>query len=263
MSVDTHIHLFTQMLPRAQSVRHDPSYDAPLAVLRACAAGTGVDRYVIVQPSFLGTDNTYLLSQLQAHAELVAGVAVLDRATPDEEIRHLARLGVRGIRLNLLGQPLARALDSATLDLVTRCAAQGLHIELHDDGARLPYVLDQVAPRAETIVIDHFGRPLAGQGGVESKAFRSLLRIGEGCDWYVKVSAPYRCPGVDIARAYRMFRQEWGVERLLWGSDWPWTQHESGRDYPGWVRPFEEGEDLPALLDVNAQRVYGFGRSEE
>ncbi|WP_417252075.1 amidohydrolase family protein [Castellaniella sp.] len=257
MSIDTHIHLFHRGLPRAQGIRHDPAYDAPLDQLLLCATGTSVDRFVIVQPSFLGTDNQFLLDQLQRYPALIAGVAVLDPGVSEDEIEQLARLGIRGIRLNLLGRELSQVLSAETLSLVARCAEHGLHIELHDDGARLPQVLALVAPLAKTLVIDHFGRPNVARGGLQSNEFQTLLNSGEGKDWYVKISAPYRCPGIDVYAAWQNFLQHWGPERLLWGSDWPWTQNENYLSYTDWCRPFDAEGDLPARLEGNALRLYG------
>jgi len=114
-----------------------------------------------------------------------------------------------------------------------------------------------VAPLARTLVVDHFGRPNAQKGGLKSPEFEALLRAGEGRDWYVKVSAPYRCPGIDVEQAWHLFRLRWGIERLLWGSDWPWTQHETLIDYVQWCEPFDGEGRLPVLLEANAMRVFG------
>src|SRR5690606_42018349 len=92
--------------------------------------------------------------------------------------------------------------------------------------------------------------------------FKSLLPVGSGRDWYVKISAPYRCPDIDVHQAWREFRRHWGLERLLWGSDWPWTQHETLMDYASWCAPFDDEEDLPTLLETNALRVYGGGKNK-
>lgn len=264
MSIDTHIHLFTRALPRKADRRHDPEYDATLERLLAVAAGSGVRRFVVVQPSFLGSDNSYMLEQVRRHPDVLTGVAVLDPATSEQEINLLCASGVRGIRLNLLGRNLDDELGEPTLRLVQRCAEQGLHIEVHDSGDRLPFILDKVAPLARTIVVDHFGRPNPGRGGLDSPEFRSLLRMGaeEERDWYVKISAPYRCPGIDIGHAYRLFRQHWGADKLLWGSDWPWTQHETLIDYANWCSPFAEEGDPPSLLATNAQRLYRFPQGD-
>lgn len=258
MAIDTHIHLFTRTLPQVTGARHNPAYDATLVDLQAVSAGSGVERYVAVQPSFLGYDNAYLLEQIRRHPTLLTGVAVLDPATTDEEIAGLRTSGIRGMRLNLLGRPLDRVLTETTLRLVQRCAEQGLHVEVHDHGQRLPHVLDRIAAVAKTVVIDHFGRPDSEKGGLLAPTFETLLRSGEGRDWYVKISAPYRCPGMDVTSAYQLFRQRWGVGKLLWGSDWPWTQHESLINYSAWCKPFDEEENTAALLDENAQRLFDF-----
>lgn len=258
MSIDTHIHLFTRGLPRASDIRHDPGYDATLDQLQALAEVCGVKRFVIVQPSFLGSDNSYLLEQIARHPDLMVGVAVLDPATREQEIESLRAKGIRGIRLNLLGRDLNQALNASTLGLVARCTEQGLHIEVHDNGSRLPYVLEKVGPLARTLVVDHFGRPDAQSGGIASPEFETLLEAGAQREWYVKISAPYRCPGVDVGQACRRFIEHWGADKLLWGSDWPWTQHERQLEYADWCGTFAEQGELWAQMEANARRVFGF-----
>ncbi|MBM7483709.1 hypothetical protein ACVWWI_002974 [Bradyrhizobium sp. USDA 3686] len=68
-----------------------------------------------------------------------------------------------------------------------------------------------------------------------SPASRTLMadcagsRAGGGVD-----SAPYRngAAGEDFAKtAYPLLRNAYGLDRLLWGSDWPHTQFEKAQSY--------------------------------
>lgn len=258
MSIDAHIHLFHRGLPRAPRRRHDPAYDATLDALEAIAAPCGVERFVVVQPSFLGYDNSYLIGQIRAHPRTLRGVAVLDPTTRGSEIDALLRIGVVGLRLNLLGTDLAHSLSRAQLDLVEQCAQRGMSVELHDTCARLPLAIDAVAPRAQRVVIDHFGRPDAAVGGVASAEFSRLLQQATRYGLFFKISAPYRSPGLQVRKAFDAIAAAVGENRLLWGSDWPWTQHEDRIDYAGWCRPFDPDEDLPRRLAPAAQAFYGF-----
>ncbi len=255
MSIDTHVHLFHPGLPRAPHARHDPRYEAAFATLDALGAASGVTRFVVVQPSFLGTDNDFLLAEIAARPARLRGVAVLDPATPGSRLDELVRAGVTGVRLNLLGTDHAVSLDAAQLALVERCAAHGLSVELHDDCERLVAALEKVLPRGARTVVDHFGRP---QQGLDSPAFRRLLELGGRHALYAKVSAPYRTAGLDARAAFAALESALGPGRLLWGSDWPWTQHERALTYDGWCRAIDPGGSLPARLAPAAEALYGF-----
>lgn len=58
-AVDAHAHVFAHGLPLAPVVRHAPDYDATLDTYIAHLAEHGITHAVLVQPSFLGTDNTF------------------------------------------------------------------------------------------------------------------------------------------------------------------------------------------------------------
>ncbi len=80
------------------------------------------------------------------------------------------------------------------------------------------------------IVIDHFGLP-DPRLGLRDPGFRALLREGETGRTFVKLSAGYRCHGLDVAPLAGALLATLGPRRLLWGSDWPWTQFEKDRSY--------------------------------
>jgi predicted TIM-barrel fold metal-dependent hydrolase len=67
--IDSHAHVFVRGLPLASGRRYAPTYEATLDDYRAMLASIGLSHGVLVQPSFLGTDNGFLLSCLDAHPE--------------------------------------------------------------------------------------------------------------------------------------------------------------------------------------------------
>ena len=75
---------------------------APLETLKRLGAPRGITRFVIVQPSFYGADNSATLDALDELDGNGRGVAVIDprRHTP-ERWRTFHRRGVRGLRINL------------------------------------------------------------------------------------------------------------------------------------------------------------------
>jgi predicted TIM-barrel fold metal-dependent hydrolase len=78
--VDTHIHVFVRGLPLAPVRRYVPEYDATCEDYLRHAQPSGVTHAVIVQPSFLGTDNSYMCGVLRQHRHALRGIAVVGRA---------------------------------------------------------------------------------------------------------------------------------------------------------------------------------------
>ncbi len=70
MIVDTHAHVFARSLPVLPDARYVPGYDATIAQHLDLLDAHGVDCGVLVQPSFLGTDNRHLLTALAAALRL-------------------------------------------------------------------------------------------------------------------------------------------------------------------------------------------------
>ena len=105
-TIDTHAHVFHRGLKLAPGRRYAPDYDAPLALYLEQLDRNGMSNGVLVQPSFLGTDNSYLVESLKTAGGRLRGIAVVDPSVTADELRALDRAGVVGIRLNLVGQPL-------------------------------------------------------------------------------------------------------------------------------------------------------------
>lgn len=264
MSIDCHVHLFIKDQAAVAQPRHRPKYDATFDQLRALAEPHGIAQFVLVQTSFMGTDNKYLLSHLESEPERFKGVFILDPNTTASELRELKSRGVAGIRLNLFGTNLNETLNDAQLAFIARCAAEKLSVGIHDDAARLIGILDRINTRADQLVIDHFGRPESLTHAECDPLYTALLSRMSRLNCHVKISAPYRAPNMDPVRAFKLLSEALGPDKLLWASDWPWTQNEDFLTYATWVRPFEEAAAQPSLaesLSNNARQFYGFTAS--
>src|SRR5688500_20326153 len=105
-AVDSHAHVFARGLPLAPQRRHAPDYDALLADYLALLDAHAVSHAVLVQPSFLGTDNRFLLDALRACPQRLRGVVIVEPVIGEDELAAMDRQGVCGIRLNLVAPPL-------------------------------------------------------------------------------------------------------------------------------------------------------------
>lgn len=258
MSIDCHIHVFKTSLKTIPNARHLPHYDATVEMLRPIAARANVNRFVIVQTSFLGSQNDHMLAEIAKDPQHLRGVVILDACASASEIRALGRQGVVGLRLNLFKTDLEQTLSEGHLAMVQRCSDAGWSIGVHDDAVRLPQILDRIGDRSPKLVIDHFGRPEAYGGDIRHPGYRVLLKRLTAMGAYVKISASYRSPGLDVSRAITLLRDELGEDKLLWASDWPWTQHEAGRDYFRWAHPDGDDISLAQRLSKNAELFYEF-----
>ncbi|MEN9793743.1 MAG: hypothetical protein RJA17_283, partial [Pseudomonadota bacterium] len=200
----------------------------------------------------------YLLGEIAKDPQHLRGVVILDACTSAAEIRALGRQGVVGLRLNLFKTDLEQTLSEDHLAMVQRCSDAGWSIGIHDDAVRLPQILDRIRDRAPKLVIDHFGRPESYGGDIHHTDYRVLLKRLAATNAYVKISASYRSPGLDVPSAIGLLRDELGEDKLLWASDWPWTQHEAGRGYIQWAHADGETNSLAQRLAKNAELFYEF-----
>ena len=260
-AIDTHFHLFALPQAVATQARYRPAYAAAYEAWQALARAQRVDRGVVVQPSFLGTDNGELVAELDAHPNL-RGVAVLGADASAEQIRELDRHRVTGLRWNMIGQAQHAVWRDPAWSAVLHAAhALGWHLELHVDPGALPLALAQLPEVPIPLVLDHFGKP-AADPLLAQATFDAAARCAQTRPVFVKLSGPYRNPGIDLVAAARQWRSRLGPDCLLWGSDWPWTNHESALDYARsrdlvrvWLAEWPAEVEG---LDRNARSLFGF-----
>lgn len=231
--IDTHAHVFHRGLKLAPGRRYAPDYDAPLSLYLEQLDRNGITNGVLVQPSFLGTDNSYLVDCLKQTGGRLRGIAVVDPAVATDELRGLDRAGVVGIRLNLVGQPLPDLTAAEWKTLLANAKAMGWQVEIQRNASDLAVLVPQLLDHGVTIVLDHYALP-DPKLGVTDPGFQSVLKFAATRNVWVKISAPYRngAAGESFAKeAYPLLRNAYGLDRLLWGSDWPHTQFEATQNY--------------------------------
>jgi predicted TIM-barrel fold metal-dependent hydrolase len=228
MRCDSHVHIIgpTALYPQ-HPARAYLAGVAELGTLRRLGKARDISRFVIVQPSFYGSDNTLLLEGLDALGDLGRGVVVVDADHSDEVLlAEWAKRGVRGLRLNLysaLGTP--KPFDSEFAAMVRIARAMNWQVEVI---APIRVIVDQaqmLAGASAPVVIDHYGvygnsTPTAAEG-------RQLLGLLELPHIWMKLSAPYRVgdnplqtkPDSGWLKAILTRARD----RCVWGSDWPHT----------------------------------------
>jgi len=239
-SADCHVHVIgpKSRFPLIKDRRYTPM-DAPTDALAAMLKRSGLDRVVLVQPSFYGTDNACMLDCLAALPGARA-VAVLPAAVPGAALDDLHKRGVRGLRVNIATAGTA-SLDAMRDDIVAAarlCDRNGWHVQIFVPST----VLAPLAPTLRALpvptVIDHFGLIAPNTAGEPLSTLIGLLESGKA---WVKISGAYRIaadpadPRIDpLARRLCAANPD----RVVWGSDWPHTPRHDIRK-PG------EAEELP------------------
>lgn len=229
--VDTHIHVFVRGLPLAPVRRYVPDYDATYEDYQAQMHANGITHAVIVQPSFLGTDNSYMCGVLRQHRQALRGIAVVEPSISEAELDALQADGVVGIRLNLDGLPIPELTRGPWPGLLASLRRRRWQVEVHRVGHDLPAFVPALLEAGVDVVLDHFGRP-DDDLGADDPAFRTLLGWGASRRLWVKLSGAYRngSEGRGFAHAPRqaqLLLEHVGADRLVWGSDWPHTRHET------------------------------------
>lgn len=225
--VDTHFHIFEAGVCVA-GARYVPTYSAHLSEWVAQAQTVGINRGVCVQPSFLGSDNSLMLRALEAFPELLRGIAVVTPDVQTDALSVLHQAGVCGIRLNLAG--VSHEIPNWTLaDHIWRFMySVGWHLEVHTDQGRLPDVLRQL-PSDIPLVVDHMAKPQ--QVHANDPSLQALVQRAKGSSVHVKLSGAYRLSGLNARQLATLLLHELGADALLWGSDWPCTNHEKFADF--------------------------------
>ncbi|KAA0695755.1 hypothetical protein DTW90_22555 [Neorhizobium sp. P12A] len=262
--VDTHVHIFERRLPLAAARRYAPDYDATPEELRREMRTAGIAKAVIVQPSFLGTDNHYLLDTIVADPQSFAGIAVIDPASGIDELEALKEAGIVGVRLNCIGQPAPDLHRGDHGVMAHRLGELDLVLQIQAEGVQWLSIAPGLDDLPCTILVDHFGRTSAGD---ESGGFEALLSSATVASnvWF-KFSGPYRFPEDAADRCAAAILDVTGHDRIVWGSDWPWTQFEKQHTYQEtfhWLdRWVGDAGNRQQILADNPARLFDFNSNK-
>ncbi|MFK3677780.1 amidohydrolase family protein [Microbacterium sp. NPDC090218] len=220
---------------------------------------------------------------------IVAGIR-LDRGT--DTVAHLEGLVaeplVVGVRHNLQNEPDGLAVSAAFVTGAREVASHGLTFDACVRAAQLPDVARLAGAVPELrIVLDHLGKPAIGTAAAPSAPsaewVRDLAEFARHPNTFCKLSGlPGEAGGDWSAEQIEPFldvaADAFGVERLMWGSDWPVSvigPAESGDPHApadgsatyqptgrtrwadaviAWAQ--SRGHDLDTILWATAEQVY-------
>ncbi|MBL9122340.1 MAG: amidohydrolase family protein [Planctomycetaceae bacterium] len=272
LAIDAHVHVWTpdtEAYPLAAGFRRDemkPASFTPEELFRH-ARPAGVGRVVLIQMSFYGFDNRYMLDMLAQHPGVFSAVAVIDdsAADPASEMSRMAGLGARGFRIYPRNAPPDRWLEGPGMQAMWRAGAkQNLAMCCLVNPEALPAIDAACAQHPETpVVIDHFAR-IGIDGTIRDAEIAQLCRLARHPRTAVKVSAFYALgrkqpPYHDLLPMTRRLLDAFGPERLMWASDCPFQVVD--QPYAASIALVRDGMQLSPgdrdwLLRRTAERVF-------
>jgi predicted TIM-barrel fold metal-dependent hydrolase len=271
--IDAHVHVWT---PDKKRYLWDPRYRGPAAdpasftpeQLFEHTRPAGVSRVVLIQMSFYGTDNSYMLDAMKRYPSTFSGVAVVDAgsATVRDEMVRLMGHGVRGFRITPDRDPKGW-LETEGMSAMWKCGAEHrLAMSCLIGADAIPSVDRMSTKFPETpVVIDHLAR-IGVDGKVQDADVRALCDLSRHRNLYVKVSAFYalgrkQYPYTDLAPMIRRVYESFGPQRLMWASDSPF-QVQAPHTYAGSLElvrdrlDFLNSHDREWLLGKTAEQLF-------
>ena len=272
--IDAHVHVWTpdvdkypisdrfsidQMVPRSFTPEELFAHSKP----------AGVSRTVLIQMSFYGFDNSYMLDVMKAHPGVFSGVAVIDESSTNvaTQMAGMAKQGVRGFRIRSSKTNVESWLTPGPMgEMWKQGAEQNLAMCLLADPDSLPAALEMCRKYPETpVVIDHFAR-IGVSGEINQKDVDNLLKLSDFRNVSIKTSAFYALgkkdpPYKDLGPMIKQLRDSFGAERLMWATDCPY-QVEGNHTYADSISlirdqlDFLTEEDKEWILGKTAERVF-------
>ncbi len=274
--IDAHVHVWTPDLahyPLAAGYKREdmtPRSFTPQELFKH-SKPANVDRINLIQMSFYGFDNRYMLDMIALHKEVFAGTAVIDPLAkePEREMAALAKRRVRAFRIHprLSKQPVARWLEPAGYTRMFAAGAKhNLAMSCLIDPDGLPELDRMCRKFPDTpVIIDHLCR-IGANGTIADKDVKALCAMARHKRVMVKVGAFYalgkkEAPYLDLAPLIERVVRAFGPRRCMWESDCPF-QVQGKHTYQGSIDlvrsrlKFLTKEDQEWLLRRTAEEFF-------
>ena len=232
------------------------------------AKPAGVNRVVLIQMSFYGHDNSYMLDMMKVHPGVFSGVAVIDQNAmhPETEMKKLKGQGVRGFRIYPKDVAVERWLDGEGLQAMFKTGGEEkLNMCCLIDPNALPALGRACQKYPETpVVIDHLCR-IGVSGKVDPADAKALCDMARHKNVTVKVSAFYalgkKKPSyLDLGPLIKQVYDAFGPQRLMWATDCPYQvvdhTYQQSIDLIRHGLDFLTADDKEWILGKTAERVF-------
>ena len=224
---DTHLHIYGPFdrYPLVAERGYDPDPRSALDDYLRTHRALGLERAVIVTGSGNGTDNRITLDALKRMNGAFKGLALLDPAVTDTQLRELKDGGITGFRIKANGRGGFTYDD--TKRMVARTAGFGWHIEFMPQSTaeviagvpflnslKLPYLFDHVADAEPHMTADdHEFKELLWLLKNEERAWINLYSFYQQSE----SGPPDYQDMIGVVQAIVANRSD----NIVWGSNWP------------------------------------------
>jgi predicted TIM-barrel fold metal-dependent hydrolase len=244
--IDAHVHVWTpdtNKYPLAAGNKKEnmqpPSFTAEELFKHCKPAGVG--RIALIQMSFYGFDNSYMLDTIAKYPHVFVGTAVIDPngKDPAREMTDLAKKGVRAFRIHpkLSGEPNEKWLRPEGFKKMFAAGARNNQaMACLIDPAGLPEVDRMCKEYPDTpVIIDHLAR-IGADGTIRDTDVDALCALAKHKKVMVKVGAFYalgnkKMPYDDLGPLIKKVVSAYGANRCMWESDCPF-QVQGDHTYP-------------------------------
>jgi predicted TIM-barrel fold metal-dependent hydrolase len=234
LACDAHFHVFGPA-DKYPYVITDLRYAPPVQPLSAhlrLARRLGIERFVLVQPSAYGLDNSCMFDAMdEIDPALRRGIVHLDETRAnDAELGRWHAKGVRGVRINIspIRQPepgLSAALRPKIMRSADICRELGWHLDLLLPGWLVSELMPTLRELPVGFTVAHMGL-FPARNGVTQPGFQEFLSLandGSKRCW-VKLTGIYRFSEDPTFADVKPFAQALIAtvpDQLIWGSDFP------------------------------------------
>lgn len=234
--IDAHVHVWTPdtarypLAPGYKKESMKPASFTPEELFKHCKPA-GVGRINLIQMSFYGFDNSYMLDMIAKHPDVFVGTAVIDPLgkDPAREMDDLAKRGVRAFRIHpkLSEQPIEKWLQPEGYQKMFAAGARNKQAMACLIGPDALPELDRMCKAYPNtpVIIDHLSR-IGADGTIRDEEVDRLCAMAKHKHVMVKVGAFYalgkkKAPYTDLAPMIKKVVTAFGPSRCMWESDCP------------------------------------------
>jgi predicted TIM-barrel fold metal-dependent hydrolase len=273
--IDAHVHVWTPDVshyPLAKGYRKEdmkPAAFMPEELFKHTKPA-GVDRINLIQMSYYGFDNRYMLDMMALYKDVFAGTGIIDPhgQRPQKEMTELGDKRVRAFRIHpqLSKQPASKWLQPAGFAKMFAAGArnnQAMSCLINSDA--LPELERMCRKYPDTpVIIDHLCR-IGVEGTIADKDVEALCALAKYPRVMVKVGAFYALgkkqpPYTDLAPLIRKVVKAFGARRCMWESDCPFQvvkdKYQDSLDLVRKRLDFLTAEDRDWLLRRTAEEFF-------
>ncbi|MBA0798851.1 hypothetical protein Gohar_009405 [Gossypium harknessii] len=245
-TIDSHLHIWASPQEAADKYPYfpgqEPTLPGHLDFLLQCMEEASVEGALIVQPINHKFDHSLVTSVLKKHPTKFVGCCLANPAENGTGVKQLEDLilkdGYRAVRFNPYlwpsGQQMTNEVGKAMFSRAGELGVpvgfmcmKGLNLHISE----ITELCTEFPSTA--VLLDHLAFCKPPLNDEEKLAFSELLKLSRFPQVYVKFSALFRVsrmssPYLDLVPLLAEVVSNFGANRVMWGSDFPYVVPESG-----------------------------------